>query len=81
VKAVDWAGNGAEALTMQVTIDESLVPHSTVTVGGEREEFKAWQAGLVASAAVTILMAVACIAVLSDLADIIRTTEHDTRHQ
>lgn len=65
VKPLDWAGNAADALTMPVTVDEGLAPHSSVTVGGERQHMKAWQAGLVASAAVTVLLAVACFAVWS----------------
>lgn len=66
VKVVDWAGNtAADALTMEVTVDAALAPQSTVTVGAEKQHMNAWQAGLVASAAVSVLLAVAACAVWS----------------
>lgn len=80
VKVVDWAGNAGAALSTQVTVDKALAPQSTVTVGGERQRLKPWQAGLVVSGAVTVLLATALFAVWASRRRRRQVTESYVQH-
>lgn len=65
VKPVDWAGNAGQALTIEVTVDESLAPDAEMRFGAQRRHLKAWQLGMIVAAGATIVLVAICLTIWS----------------